>query len=283
MKTIPIALAPQYSGDNSTLCTCLHVTRADGEVRGFTTLDQAIVVSGVTYEPGFDVSSLVSAVGLGVDNLELTILPDDASVTEADLLTGLWNNAWFYIFETNHEDPSDGVLGLKRGITGEVRLGRNAYVVEFRCLTQFLQQPLGAVTQRTCRAHFADYPAQVPWARCGINPMYWTVTGELTGVTSRQVVTDSARAEASDWFGEGVFEFTAGANAGYSRKVKSFAAGAFTFSLPFPFDPAIGDDYSVIAGCRKRHDTDCRDKFSNIPNFQGEPHSPGLDLLTKVE
>ena len=34
MKTIPIALAPQYSGAGSTLAVCLKVTRVDGTVIG---------------------------------------------------------------------------------------------------------------------------------------------------------------------------------------------------------------------------------------------------------
>jgi len=280
-KSIPVLLQPQYSAEGSTLCTCLLVTRSDGEVRGFTTLDVPITVSSVTYEPGFDVSSLSSSATLGVDNLELTIIPDDTNVTEADLLTGLWNNATFYIFETNYLSPTDGLNGLKRGTTGEVRLGRNAYVLEFRGLTQFLQQPVGIVTQRTCRARFADYPTPIPQALCRLNPMYWTLTGTVTSVTSRQVATDSGRSEASDWFTEGILEFTTGDNAGYSRKVKGFAAGQFTFSLPFPFDISIGDTYSAITGCRKRHDVDCRDKFDNILNFQGEPHLPGQDALTR--
>ena len=56
----------------------------------------------------------------------------------------------------------------------------------------------------------------------------------------------------------------------------------FTLTLPFPFDAAIGDTYSAIAGCRKRLTEDCKTRFANVLNFQGEPHLPGIDLLTKV-
>ena len=43
---------------------------------------------------------------------------------------------------------------------------------------------------------------------------------------------------------------------------------------------AIGDAFTAVAGCQKRHDVDCRDKFGNLLNFQGEPHLPGIDALT---
>jgi uncharacterized phage protein (TIGR02218 family) len=281
MKVIPIALAPHYALETTTLCHCLKVTRADGVVLGFTSLDQALTVSALGYEPGFDVAQIISSANLGVDNLELTILPDDATVTEADLLGGLWNNAAFEIFEVNYLAPADGINVLKRGTTGEVQLRRGSFVVEFRGLTQGLQQSVGMVTQKTCRANFADFPAQRLNAPCRLDPADWTVTGTLTSVTSNQVFADSGRTEPADWFTEGIITWTDGLNEGLREKVKLHAVGgALTLSLPMPFEVQVGDAYSLIAGCRKRHDVDCRDKFDNILNFQGEPHLAGIDAIT---
>jgi len=70
-----------------------------------------------------------------------------------------------------------------------------------------------------------------------------------------------------------------GANAGYTRKVKSFASGVFTLQLGFPFPMAIADSITVTAGCQKRLDEDCKTKFDNVLNFYGEPHLPGADKL----
>jgi len=283
VKTIPIALAAHYALETTTVCACLKVTRTDTVVLGFTSLDRQITVDGQVYEPGFDLSEIVSTATLGVDNLELTIIPDEATVTQVDLLTGLWSNAAFEVFEVNYADPAGGINVLKRGTTGEVNIreGAGCYVVEFRGLSQALQQQVSLVTSKTCRARFADYPVAIQNARCRLNPASFTFTGTLTGVTSRQVVTDTGRTEADDYFAEGFFRFDTGDNAGYSQKVKVYAADVFTFSLPFPFDPLVGDTYTVIAGCRKRLTEDCKDKFANVLNFQGEPHLPGVDSLTK--
>ena len=47
---------------------------------------------------------------------------------------------------------------------------------------------------------------------------------------------------------------------------------------PFPFQIKAGDLLEVHAGCDKRFVT-CRNKFSNVENFRGEPHLPGVDAI----
>lgn len=277
MKTIPIALEPQYISGSSTLCHCLRIERADGTIIAATSLDADIEVDGLTYSAvnGLDVSALVFQAGLAVNNLELTVIPDDTGdIAEADLLTGLWDNARFELFETNYLDPTDGKNVLLQGVMGEVTINRGAYTVEMRALSQFLNQPIGIVTSKTCRAILGD-------AGCTVDLAPFTVTGTLTGVTSRQVVTDTARTEADDWFGNGRFTPTGGANVGYSRRVRAYSSDAFTFDLPFPYEFEAGDTYTAIAGCWNRIE-DCRDKFNNILNMQAEPHGRGIDVITSV-
>jgi uncharacterized phage protein (TIGR02218 family) len=41
-----------------------------------------------------------------------------------------------------------------------------------------------------------------------------------------------------------------------------------------------GDRAELTQGCDRRFST-CRDRFANAVNFQGEPHLPGNDLLTR--
>lgn len=271
-KTLPAGLLSHYAGD-TTVCQIVKVTRTDSEVAGFTSWDHPVEVDGVTYEPGFDPSALSSTDTLAVDNLELTVLADDDDQLREDLLAGRWDGAFFEISEINAESPSDGVNTLKRGWLGEVRFERGRFVVEFRSLAQLLQQPQGIATTKTCRARLGD-------AACGVDLGPWTVTSTITAVASTREITDNTRAEAEDYFAEGVLTFTDGLNAGISRKVRSFASGIFTLSLPFPFTVEAGDAYTAVAGCRKRRE-DCRDKFANILNFQGEPHLPGVDALAR--
>lgn len=271
MKTIASTLG--YASQPHTIAHLLKVVRTDDEVRGYTSHTVALTVSAVTYEPGFDLSALSSTSTLAVDNLELTVLADDDEALRLDLLAGRWDGAFFEIAEVNWRDTS-AVNVLKRGHLGEVRLEAGKFVVEFRSLTQALQQPQGIVTQKTCRARLGD-------SNCRIDLEDWTEAGTITAVASRREITDTTMTQEAGWFSEGMLTFTDGLNANLSRKVRSFADGIFELALPFPFDVEVGDAYTAVAGCRKRLGEDCSAKFDNVVNFYGEPHLPGLDALTR--
>lgn len=85
----------------------------------------------------------------------------------------------------------------------------------------------------------------------------------------------------SGWFDYGVITFTSGLNAGLSMEVKSYTVGQIVLWLPMPFVIAVGDAYTMVAGCDKTIDT-CNTKFGNVVNFRGEPYLPGVDRLVQV-
>lgn len=274
-KVIPAGLLSNYHSDSPTVAWAIKITRTDDAVYGWTSADRDATIDAVIYEsaPGLSVASFASSAGLAVDNSELTVLADDTIITRADILAGRWNNAAYLLFKYDWTDVSAGEEVISAGFLGELHPRSGAYVAELRALQQYLQQPVGAASTKTCRARLGD-------AMCMVDLGGWTETGTITGVTSKQVFTDSSRTEADDYFGEGILTWTAGLNTGLSQKVKTYASDTFTLSLPMIFDVQIGDTYSVIAGCRKRLDEDCATKFSNELNFQGEPHRPTVDELT---
>jgi uncharacterized phage protein (TIGR02218 family) len=276
MKTIPIALAAHYQQEVTTLAYCLKITNRFGDVGGFTSHDQLIQVGVDGYSPGFDLSSLASSASLAVDNMELTIFPPTGQVLNNGLIVGRWDNSAVEIFEVNYNDTSV-INVLKRGTLGQVQFKDTHWVIEFRSLAQALQQTQGIVTQKTCRARLGD-------AKCTLDVTPFTVTGTIDSSADRRSFVDAARTEADDYFAEGLLTITASANAamvGLEHKVKTNAAGVFQLSLPMPFDMSTGDTYSMVAGCMKRLTEDCKTKFANVVNFQGEPDLPGLDALTK--
>jgi len=283
MKTIPANLATHLATRETTLAVALKVTRDDmsATVFGWTTHDTDDVVSGVVYSanPGLQVTSMQIASGAAVGNMELTTLHDQTIFTTAEILGGVWRNAAFEIFRYNYVAPADGVENLLAGTFGEFEIRQNTVVIELRDLRQYLQQTVGDASSKTCRARLGD-------ARCGVvlvgSPGFFTVSGTLDSAVSNQVFRDSTRTEAVNWFDEGEITLTSGPNTGIRMKVKSYAAdGTFTLALPYLGAVAGTETYDAVAGCRKRLEEDCRDKFDNVIRFVGEPHRKGIDNLTK--
>lgn len=274
--TVPSGLLTHMQGAARTLAWACKITRTDSTVLAVTTHDADLVIGGVTYQaaPGLDVRGLVSTAGFAVDNTEATILADGLNITKADVLAGRWDGAAVELMRVNPADTSAVFLRLV-GTFGNVKPGAGQFTVEIRGLRQSLQQSVVPVTQATCRNRLGD-------AKCGVNMATAgrTVTGTLTSVTSQQVVRDSGRAEAADFFTAGEITMTSGDAAGLTFKVKAHAAdGTMTLALPSVLPLAIGNTYSLRAGCRKRLTEDCIAKFSNALNFNGEPHLPGQDRI----
>ena len=284
MKTIPSGLATHYAGKATSIVYFLLLTRTDAQVFGFTSHDRDITISSQLYRsaPGLLITSIVNSAGFQVDNLELTTLDDGTTFSRADVLGGVWKNAKFSIYKGNWTSISDGLEAVLAGTVGEATLAASSLVFELRGLQQYLQQPVGDVSSKTCRAHFADFPTVNNNNRCRLVSATYTFTASVTSVTSNQVFTASSLAQAADYFGEGVLTWTTGPNAGLRQKVRTHATGGvITLSLPMLLTVAIGNSFSIIAGCRKRLTEDCKTKHNNVINFQGEPHRPTTDDLTK--
>lgn len=287
MTTLPAALQTHLDTGETTLGHVLKITRTDLTVLGFTSASRSVTINGQLYDAaqGLMISSIASSAGLGVDNLELTTIDDGTLFTRAQILGGVWQNAAFVLSRYNWASPGDGIEPLLGGTFGNVGLRDGGIVIELRGLQQYLQQTVGNVTTRTCRARFADYPTPNGKNLCRLDPAPHLRTKTVSGVTSRQVFTSAGlwtSDPVADRFGNGVLIWNAGsANAGMRAKVRSYvASGVLTLVQP-TVDPIVnGDSFTIIVGCRGRLMEDCKTKHNNVLNFQGEPHLPGVDQLT---
>lgn len=274
MKVFSPALLAHYQSGSTTLATALRIERLDGEVFAFTSSDTDAVIDGERYlaAPGLEISNLVSTAGFQVDNLELTVFPDDTLLTRESFIAKLWKGARFELFVYNWADLTMGWNVIKVGWLGETKLGDIAVTVELRSLRQALQQQVGEYTTQTCRNRLGD-------ERCKVDLGPLTSTRAVATSVDRYTLTMTGATMPDDYYGEGTAEFLSGANDGVSLKIRSYVAGVVTLGTPAPFGIEPGDSVRVVAGCRKRLQ-DCRDKFNNILNMRAEPHLPGIDMLT---
>lgn len=280
MKTLTAGLAAHVALETTTMASCWKVTRAtDGQVLGFTSHDEDLVVSGVTYTAatGYKATAIQTTAQFAVDNLDIEGVLDSAGLLDVDLAAGLWDFSTVEIFEVNWADLTQGTLKQRKGWLGEVRTGRVGFVAELRGVMQKLQQSLGRLYGSGCDADLGD-------ARCkvvlGGSPSLYTVSGAVTSVTSNRVFADSSRTEANGWFDQGKITWTSGENDDLSMEVKSYllAGGAISLVLPMGYTVTIGDAYTMTAGCDKTFAT-CVSKFGNSVNFRGFPSVPGVKRL----
>lgn len=278
MKSVGASLLAHMQSEVTTLATCWKVTRKDGQIFGFTDHSANLTVSGIAYSAstGYTATAIKSSSALNVDNLDVQGALDSTTITDEDLLAGLWDFAAVEIFLVNYEDTSMGVMNLRTGNIGNVQTGRGVFITELRGMLQRLQQAVGRLIMPACNADLGD-------ARCGINLGTFpngTATGTVTSISSnRYFVASDLTGHATGWFDGGLVTWTSGENVGLSMEVKTFTSGGIVLLfLPMPFAIALSDTFTITAGCDKAHTT-CNSKFSNTINFRGFPHLPGIGRI----
>ncbi len=280
MKALDPAFEAHLAGGVTTLAWCWRLTRKDGTKLGFTDHDKDILFDGTTFEAaaGFTASEMRDAVGLSVDNLEVTSALSSERLKEPDLAAGFYDDAKVEIWRVNWQAPAQRVL-MRSGSLGEVKRAGGSFTAEVRGLAHYLQQPKGRLFQYTCDADLGD-------GRCKINLALaaYRGTGALVTVSSaRRFTVSGLDTYASEWFARGLLTFTSGAAAGQKVEVRSHVKSGTIVTVEL-WEPArepllAGQAFTITAGCDK-HLATCRAKFANAVNFRGFAHMPGNDFVT---
>jgi len=282
MKTLPTGLQSHLDSGTTTLAWCWRLTRADGQVFGFTDHDLPLSFDGTMFEPesGFTASEIRTGSDLSVDAQDAEGVLTSATITETDILDGRWDNAEVEIWRVNWQDVSQRVL-MRRGAIGQVRRGRVQFVAEMRSLAHVLNQTVGRTFQATCDAALGD-------ARCcGVDLSDPAYAGSGTVVTvegDRSFTVSGLSAYADSWFALGTLSWTAGANVGRKAEVLTHEVASTDVTVTLLEAPvraiAVGDSFDITAGCDKRFET-CKARFANAVNFRGFPHIPGQDTMIR--
>lgn len=278
MRQIPADLAAHLLNDATTLCQCWRVTRRDGTVLGFTEHDRDLAFAGLTFHAasGFQASDAETGSGLAAEASEIAGGFSSSAISEADLFAGRYDGAQVEVFLVDWQEPTRRML-LRTGEIGEVTRAGAAFRAELRRMTHALDQVKGRIYGHRCDAILGD-------ARCGValETGGMRADGEVAEVLDeRRLRVSGLDGFATRFFRYGVLTFAGGENAGLSADVedhrKAEQAAELTLWLPMALPVAVGDRFSVVAGCDKSFAT-CRAKFANHLNFRGFPHMPGSDF-----
>lgn len=282
MKILPPPLQEHLDTGTTTLAWCWRIARADGMRFGFTDHDRDLAFDGTVFEAatGFTASEIKDALGLSVDNLEVSSALKSDRLNEDDLAAGLYDDAAVEIWRVNWTDTGQRVL-MRAGSLGEVRRSGAAFTAEVRGLAHYLQQPQGRLYQSGCDADLGDI-------RCGIDlsdPAFRGIGTILAAASPRLFAASGLSAFAAGWFTRGLVAFMTGANAGRAQEVKrhTLSGTEATIELwqPMASPVAPGDAFIVTAGCDKQLAT-CKARFANAVNFRGFPHMPRPDYVLSV-
>jgi uncharacterized phage protein (TIGR02218 family) len=259
----------------TTIAFCWRVERRDGVCLGFTTHDRELIIDGLAYSaaPGMLPSAISRSDGFDLDTIEVAGALTSQAISEEDLGAGRWDGAAVTIFMIDWEAPDGETLVLTRGVLGEARTSGNGFETELMGPTATLDRPAVEQTSPECRAELGD-------KRCRVDMAGRVRVTRISAVIGEDAVEVDGADAAADAYGYGHLRWIGGANSGLRSAILSSAGNLLTLREAPPFAMATGDLVEISEGCDKRLAT-CSGRFSNAVNFRGEPHLPGMDLLTR--
>lgn len=277
MKSINSAIQTKLDRGVTTWALCWRVALKLGFDLGFTAHSQSIRVGDMTYNSvaGVTESAMKSNSSLAVDNVDFSGVLAETGIEEVQIAAGLFDGSEVYFFLVDWTDPEAGTIPMKSGVVGEINIQDTAVNVEFRSLSQYLNQNYDSQYSPTCRATLGSQIGDEKWW-CGVNRATYTELGAVETVLGRDRFIDTSLGQTDAYFDYGNLIWTSGENEGLSMEVRKYTAstGRIDLFMGMGYDIQPGDTYAITAGCDKRFKT-CRVKFNNAINFKGEPHVPG--------
>jgi len=262
-------------GELCTVAFCWRLERRDGVALGFTSHDRDLEIDGLVYRaaPGMLPSSVSVSDGFEVDGLDVEGALTADAITAKDLAAGRWDGAALRVLMADWEDPGAPTIEVARGEIGDVSVKGEAFEAELRGATALLERPVVEQTSPECRARLGD-------KRCRVDMAGRVRVVRVTAVVNDEDLDVSGAAAGANLYGYGRLRWLTGANSGLESLVAASAGARLTLRGAPEFGAQVGDLAELHEGCDKSLAT-CSGPFANAINFRGEPHLPGLDLLTR--
>ncbi len=259
----------------TTLAFCWRLERRDGVALGFTTHDRDIVIGHLVYRaaPGMLPSAISTSDGFDAETLEVAGALTSEAIRAADLREGRWDGASVFVFMVDWEDPGGEHLPLARGEIGDVSVKGEGFTAELRGPTAMIERPVVEQTSPECRAELGD-------KRCRVDMAARVMVTRIVAISEDDEVEVAAVSGPANGYAYGRLRWIGGGNSGLDSQIVRSEGSRLTLREPPPHAPAVGDLIEISEGCDKGFET-CAARFANAANFRGEPHLPGMDLLTR--
>lgn len=268
-------MASIVEAELTSLAFCWRLERRDGVCLGFTTHDRGFLLGGLVYRaaPGLVPSAVSLSDGFEAERLDVAGALTSDAITEGDLAAGRWDGAAVRLFLVDWDNAGQPTIPLVAGELGDVGTRGQGFEAELKGMTALLDRPVVEQTSPECRAQLGD-------KRCRVDLAGRARATRVTAVLDDDRLELAEAAAETSAYRDGRLRWLTGANSGLSQGVRASEGRLLTLAEPPFAAAAVGDRVEIIEGCDKSFET-CRDRFANGANFRGEPHLPGIDLLTR--
>lgn len=256
-----------------TVATFWRILRRDGVALGFVTHDRDLWFDGLLHRtaPGMVPSAIRRSADLEPDSAEVQGVLSHDAIAAADLVAGRFDGARVLIGLVDWQSRERHVI--YRGSIGTVGAEADGFTATLDSRKAELHRDPVPRTSPSCRATFCG-------PGCTLSAARFTHAGTAGGGDPAsgviELVTTTNRANLVG----GTLRWLNGPHAGQAMGV--LAAGPTQVTLDTPLDrpPPPGTPVLLREGCDRTLAT-CANRFGNAINFQGEPHLPGNDMLTR--
>jgi uncharacterized phage protein (TIGR02218 family) len=259
----------------TTLAFCWRLERRDGVTIGLTSHDRNLWIEGLAYRaaPGILPSAIELRDGFDADTLSVAGALSSPSIEVTDVTSGRWDGAAVTLLMVSWEAPAEAAVPLARGVLGDIRISGNGFETELRGPAALLDRPVVEQTSPECRASLGD-------KRCRVDMAGRVRITRIAAVTDEETIEVEEAAQGLDLYAYGRLRWLGGANSGLDSAILSSAGTTLRLRELPPGAATVGDLVELREGCDKLFST-CIGRFGNAQNFRGEPHLPGIDLLTR--
>lgn len=265
-------MAEMLEGALTSIAFCWRIERGDGAGLALTSHDSPLTVGATTYEaaPGMLPAAIQRKTGLEANGSEVAGAISSDSLDERDLTLGRWDGARVTMTAVDWQLPGAEAITLMRGELGEVRLESGEFKAELRGAAARLEAAICPETSPECRAELGDQ-------ECRVDLAGRTTLATIVEVEGRELAIEPAVSTDFLW---GRARFLSGANCGLISVLVAVDGNRIELRDSMRAEILPGDRIELRHGCDKSFAT-CTGRFLNGPNFRGEPHLPGNDLLTR--
>jgi uncharacterized phage protein (TIGR02218 family) len=252
-------------GSEITRCFLAELTNPTGQIVRVTSHDVDRVVGAETYvkTPGFDLSRYTVKNGGEAATIDFEMsLSNDGPILIEDVRRGAWRGATIVVWVAHTASPANRNI-IAQGFVGRTDFSdRLQGRIELVTLADALKDVVLLTIQPACPFKFCG-------RECGADEATWTRAATVTAAISRRKFTATITSPGVLDFTHGKVSWTSGANAGADGWVRQWDSGTGTVAMvtDFPFDIAVGDNFNVLAGCKKNR-ADCA-AYDNIDRYGG--------------